>query len=194
MTFPEISLYKMACCPPGSAPFLASTYSPEGRKTTLSEVEFYEVNFEVKDKVVIIVPDIWGWDSGRTRSIADMISRCGFRVVVPKLLLPAFEGGTDGDGLPPDFDMSVRGSEGFPYLLSFSWDMLKPKISALLSHLKSEGALTFGSVGFCWGAWVLANTAADFPNDISGIASPHPSIQLEDVRGGKAAQLVAKVC
>ena len=26
-----------------------------------------------------------------------------------KLLLPALDGGTDGDGLPPDFDFATRG-------------------------------------------------------------------------------------
>ena len=38
----------------------------------------------------------------------------GYSVLVPKLLVPEFEGGTDGDGLPPDFD--VRSQAGVLYV------------------------------------------------------------------------------
>jgi len=37
-------------------------------------------------------------NSGRCRGIADMLGDSGYKVVVPKVLEPPFEGGTDGDG------------------------------------------------------------------------------------------------
>lgn len=42
--------------------------------------------------------------------------------MVPKLLNPPLEGGVDGDGLPPNFDMSVRGAELGPFIKSYPWD------------------------------------------------------------------------
>jgi dienelactone hydrolase len=49
-------------------------------------------------KAILIIPDVWGWNSGRTRHIADMFAEGGYLAVVPKLMIPALEGGTDGDG------------------------------------------------------------------------------------------------
>jgi len=51
------------------------------------------------------------------RAIADELAKQGLNVWVPKVLAP-FEGGTDGDGLPPDFDIAKRGSELGPLISS----------------------------------------------------------------------------
>jgi hypothetical protein len=40
--------------------------------------------------------------------VADFFADLGFFVVVPKVLQPVLEGGTDGDGLPPGFDIGER--------------------------------------------------------------------------------------
>ena len=42
--------------------------------------------------------------------------------MVPKLLIPPLEGGTDGDGLPPNFDLATRGAEVGPFIKSYPWD------------------------------------------------------------------------
>lgn len=34
---------------------------------------------------IILFPDVWGWDSGRTRLMADEFGRLGYRVYVPKV-------------------------------------------------------------------------------------------------------------
>jgi dienelactone hydrolase len=44
---------------------------------------------------------VYGWNGGRIRAIADDYAAAGYLVIIPQLLQPAFEGGTDGDGLPP---------------------------------------------------------------------------------------------
>lgn len=45
-----------------------------------------------------MVPDVWGWDSGRIRALADFCAEKGYFTVIPKLSTPPLEGGTDGDG------------------------------------------------------------------------------------------------
>ena len=40
-------------------------------------------------RAILICPDIWGWDSGRLRNIADHLADAGYLVVVPKILQPA---------------------------------------------------------------------------------------------------------
>ncbi len=91
-----------ACsCPPGSLKFLENTYATVGKKITLEDgLELYATG-QPGAKAVILVPDVWGWNSGRVRPVADLLAEGGFYVVIPKLLLPNLEGGTDGDGLPP---------------------------------------------------------------------------------------------
>jgi len=49
-----------------------------------------------KEKAILIIPDVWGYNSGRIRSIADLFAAEGYFVAIPKLLSPPLEGGTDG--------------------------------------------------------------------------------------------------
>ena len=90
----------MSCCPPGSEGYLEASETSKG--TTFSDengYEFYVIGTESGSKnAVVLVPDVWGWNGGRTRVIADSLADIGYAVIVPKLLVPAFNGGTDGDG------------------------------------------------------------------------------------------------
>ena len=76
---------------------LANSYENTGRviETYGSGVDYYESGTGTKE-AILIIPDVWGYNSGRTRSIADMLAAEGYYVVVPKLLTPCLEGGTDG--------------------------------------------------------------------------------------------------
>ena len=53
---------------------------------------------------------------------------------VPKLLnSPALEGGTDGDGLPPTFDLAARRETDLvPWLKGYPWTALQGKVAKLL--------------------------------------------------------------
>ena len=92
----------MSCCPPNADKYLAATYDTTGEKVTLpSGLEVYRSgSASVNKKAVLIISDVWGWNSGRTRNIADMFAEAGYLAIVPKLMTPAFQGGTDGDGKP----------------------------------------------------------------------------------------------
>ena len=105
----------MSCCPPSALPYLAAKPATKGSKKAVDGVEFYETGAQSK-AAVILFPDVWGWDSGRTRALADAFAEQGYRTYVPKVLQPAHEGGTDGDGLPPDFDLGSRMAVSYTHL------------------------------------------------------------------------------
>lgn len=90
----------MSCCPPNAEKYLAPDYSAVGSILTLdSGFEAYQTgDITATKKAVILIPDIYGWNGGRTRNIADYLVDYGYYVVVPKLLTPPIDGGTDGDG------------------------------------------------------------------------------------------------
>ena len=87
------------CCPPNAAKYLAPDYTFVGKIHTLPDgVEYYDSgNAASTKKAVLLIPDIFGWNGGRTRNIADWLAEEGYYTVVPKLLIPDV-GGPDGDG------------------------------------------------------------------------------------------------
>jgi len=176
----------MACCPPGSEPYLAAEYTTKGEKKSIEGCEFYCTGVPGEGKKgIILVPDIWGWNSGRTRNFADLMAEKGYFCAVPKILEPCLEGGTDGDGLPPDFDLATRGAEMGPWIKPITWDgTVKPRMQALLGFMKAQKVTTLGMMGFCYGAYPCCKTVADksmwkdIGLDITTIVAPHPSIQI----------------
>ena len=149
----------MSCCPPSALPYLAAKPANSGSKKAIDGVEFYETGAQSK-AAIILFPDVWGWDSGRTRALADAFAEQGYRTYVPKVLQPAFQGGTDGDGLPPDFDLGSRMEEFMGWVKTVKWDGIDSKVNALLAYAKAEGATSLGVVGCCWGGWACFETSA----------------------------------
>ena len=149
----------MSCCPPSALPYLAAKPATKGSKKAIDGVEFYETGAQSK-AAIILFPDVWGWDSGRTRALADAFAEQGYRTYVPKVLQPAFQGGTDGDGLPPDFDLGSRMEEFMGWVKTVKWDGIDSKVNALLAYAKKEGADSIGVVGCCWGGWACFETSA----------------------------------
>ncbi len=89
----------MSCCPPNAEKYLAATYETIGKVCCLSNGhEFYSTGPTDSRKAVILIPDVYGWNGGRTRKIADWFGEAGYNTAVPKLMVPPLEGGTDGDG------------------------------------------------------------------------------------------------
>jgi dienelactone hydrolase len=178
----------MSCCPPNAEKYLAPDYSATGSTITLADgVELYHAGTP-GPKAVLLIPDIFGWNGGRTRNIADMLAEQGYYTIVPKLLAPGIDGGTDGDGFAAfvDFGHLVDGLKQFP------WDSnLQPKVASCMAHLKASGAEKIGVVGFCWGGWVGAKLFASGMSEglVTAFAVAHPSIQLEGVFGGDPAAL-----
>ncbi len=188
------------CCPPNSLTYLDAgsdaSRNLTGRCISISSescgspCEFYlaapgtdlESFGTATDRAIILIPDVWGWNSGTIRNVAEHFKGQGYAALIPKVLLPALEGGTDGDALPPNFDMKTRGADFMAYIKTITWAIIKPTLQCAISFLKSRGIKKIGMIGFCFGGWVCANATADpdtYP-DISCFASPHPSLILEE--------------
>jgi len=131
-----------------------------------------------------MISDIFGWNSGRIRIIADMFSeKTNTLVVIPMLLVPPYEGGTDGDGLPPDFNMMTRFMEATGWMKTISWEeTVKPRLSGIHSILLKKGgdSIKISLMGFCWGGWALSKMLSEpelFTNITCGM-TPHPSVSM----------------
>ncbi len=190
----------MSCCPVNSEPHLATDYKPRGKIGEYEGVEFYSVGSLASKCGILIIPDIFGWNGSRTRNIADHfadldgVRGSGYYVIVPKILTPPFEGGNDGDGLPADFDMAARGDVLGPFIKSYPWDLLLPRLNAAVKHMLNEGVTKIALVGFCWGGWVASHILAEenLPSEVVCAAIPHPSITCEEMHGGNAVDLVSR--
>ena len=189
-----------ACCPPNSAPHLSTEYKAKGAVHSFDGVDFYSVGSTTSKQGILIIPDVFGWNGSRTRNIADHfadldgVRGSSYYVVIPKILTPPLEGGNDGDGLPADFDVSRR-DETRPFIRSFTWEILAPRVNAILRHLVEQGITKIALVGFCWGGWVTSHIQAqDDPASSRVLCAvvPHPSITCEEMHGGDPVALVSR--
>ena len=186
-----------SCCPAGSAGYLAADYATAGAFASFGEgaakVDCYVSGDAAARRAVILAPDVWGWNSGRTRALADAFAARGFFALVPKVLDVGggLEGGTDGDGLPPGFDMAGRRADFMEWIKKHPHaGHLDAKIGSLLAGIAAEKV---AGVGFCWGGYFVAHLAAAGGARVSSIASAHPSIQIAGVHGEYAAALCRAV-
>lgn len=182
----------MTCCPPESLPSLVSNPAAgvQGAKGSVGGVDCY-ITGASTTSCVIIFSDVWGWDSGRIRELADEVAEDGHLVVIPKLLQPALEGGTDGDGLPPDFDLGARMADFGPWVSQNPWSKLEPQVSSLLDEINDRGISKIGCMGTCWGAWATFHTGAT--GRIACGVNCHPSVGLEGMMGGSDMALADTV-
>jgi len=182
----------MSCCPSDAAPYLAHEQDDKGKVGDADGVAYYQVG--KGQSGILLIPDVWGWNGGRTRALADEFATKGLSVWVPKIL-EAYEGGTDGDGLPPVFDLSVRGSELGP-LLQGKWnvEVVIPMLQKVVAAMKKCGVKKFGVIGVCYGAWAGFHLSKLIPgNEMVCGVSPHPSVHIEGMLGGDPCEL-AKGC
>ena len=175
----------MSCCPPSSLPYLQSENKGEGSLEKVGSCEYYQTKNISGSKAILMVPDVWGWNSGSIRSSADYFSEQGFCVVIPKLLDPALNGGTDGDALPPDF----KPGESFPEFKAYMQEhpfegVMKERLISLITHLiDTLGMTKIYTIGICFGSWVTTHLAAceePFTSKLQQGVAVHPSIHLEE--------------
>lgn len=166
----------------------------------ISDVQYYKVGDTNSKKCIVLIPDIWGWHGGRTRQLADhWATELNCLAIVPKIQ-PAFEGGTDDDGLPPNFDMKTRGGDFKAWACSPGMNFnssLQPKLQALHDHLTNDLKVDkLALVGFCWGYWCVAKFCGipSLAVNVVATCGPHPSVHLEDAFfGGSSASVMEKV-
>mmetsp|Transcript_20785 Transcript_20785/g.37861 ORF Transcript_20785/g.37861 Transcript_20785/m.37861 type:complete len:256 (+) Transcript_20785:63-830(+) len=178
----------MACCPPGSLPYLEATYEGKGEIAKEGDTEMYVAPVTgTPTSAIVMCPDIWGWNGGRVRAVADSFASMGYLVVVGKFLTPVREGGTDGDAMSPtsEFDMD--------WIKQFPWSVQKPKLDAVLGFVRSKGATKIAVFGFCYGGHPCCWASQENADVVCGVIF-HPSIQLEQYAyGGDFMGLVKSV-
>ncbi len=186
----------MSCCPPNSLGYLENNYSSKGSETKFGTTDvFVSGDFSSKN-VVLMIPDVYGWNGGRMRAIADYFGDAGYLAVVPKLLQPAFNTADgDADGLPGNFDWATQGGDFGTYMLTLPWEgSLKPRIESILTHIKSLGDKSIVMTGCCWGGLVLAWAAGEFQDTIKAGVIFHPSLSLEErIFGRNPAKVAEKI-
>jgi dienelactone hydrolase len=185
------------CCPSDALPCLDSSYVPKGTVETHDGQEFYLAPVNPPDSpwtptsAVVICADVYGWNGGHTRAIADTLAGRGYLVVVPKLLTPTFEGGTDGDAMGPDAEFNMDWIKQFP------WPVQKPKLEATMTFVRGKGVTKIAVMGFCYGGhpacWASSECSGMGPDVVAGVVF-HPSMQLEQYAyGGDYLALVKSV-
>ena len=178
------------CCPPASTGYLAAgDYVTKGKVVELPGVTVYATGSS-ESNLVFFFSDIWGWNSGRVRALADDLAQTGVTVLVPKLLT-LLEEGTDGEGLPPNFDLTARWNDLVPFLHANGIEAIKDKLAALGEYAKGFKKVT--AAGFCYGGWVAAKAQALGLIKLDAIAMFHPSLKLEGIYGRNTVELAEAV-
>jgi len=171
------------CCPPNSFPALTlKDQVTSGTIVTHKTASFYSTG-SLSDttgrRAVIFIPDIFGWNSGRTRKIADHIAGQLKILVVVLKSLSSYKGGDDGPPEGYNFGDATDQADRAVWMKSISsWEgSLKGRVVDLFDYLESQKCTGVGLVGFCWGGWGTCEIAANFPTKVKCQAIPHPSME-----------------
>jgi len=187
------------CCPPNSFPALKIiNQTTSGTIVTHKSATFYStgsLNDNTERRAVVFMPDGMGWDSGRTRKVADYIgSHLNVLTVVLKSLTPYKSG---EDGLPSDYDFAnaTDTAERTAWLKSVSWELVvQGRVTDLFEYLDTHKCTGVGLVGFCWGGWASTQVAAHFESRVKCQAIAHPSIvNVESLFTGDYVALCKRV-
>jgi dienelactone hydrolase len=115
--------------------------------------------------------------------MADELATEGYTVIVPKSFKQTAlsKGGTDGDGLWPEFTFETNGAEFGPWIAAASpFEHVAALVDGVVAFAKSKGAERLVSVGCCWGCWA-ATVASSRHADFVASVSFHPAIGLEEM-------------
>ncbi|KAF0718181.1 Aste57867_1848 [Aphanomyces stellatus] len=190
--------HAMSCCPPTALPPLPTTSDLKPTKMGSADVFFFDN--PASDRCVLVFPDVFGVDSGRTKENCVKLSAY-FKVALIEM---------DSAG---DFPDPMAGT---PWMWPFDWlrqllamfpvmkwikarpfeTAIRPKIDDTIQHLKAQHGVTkFAAIGYCWGAWMVAKYSTVEATDIVCGVSFHPSWRAEDVyhgtgSGAKLAEVV----
>lgn len=154
------------CCPSDSLPALTEDYAPCGQEIVLDGLKCYTVGEAGCGKAVVVYYDIFGYNSGRTKSICDQIANSGYYVILPDIY--------HGDGWSPNQPKDAKLME---FVKKFPWDpSVKADTDKVLKHLDDQGVKSLGTLGFCAGAFTVFHLCQN--EKLKCGASMHPSVQL----------------
>ena len=129
------------CCPKGSWPALKTDYVPRFAEEELGGLNCYVAGSN-ETKAIILLHDIFGVNSGRTKAIADSFNDEGYLTVVPDIFRgDAIGEGSDVPSLIPNWAPKYHHS------------LVKLEISSVVGALKQRGVSSIFFGGFCWGSF-----------------------------------------
>ncbi|CAJ1385500.1 unnamed protein product [Effrenium voratum] len=187
------------CTSRAHPPLYPPEYEDKGREIELNGIPVYEVAGRAgSQSAVLVLSDVFGWRSGRTRQLCDQLSaETGHQVLLPNLF---YQDGSDhtrplggwGKGwwiakriLYYDFSPRADGATFWPTLLYPIFWAKTTYVKSLVEDLLSQvGGKKVGVLGFCFGGWIALHLAAEEARNVQGIVVMHPSMNMEQFKGG----------
>lgn len=178
------------CCPPRShaldlndKSLDADTAEPKGISLTLgSDTPCYYIGPTSPSELGLVVfVDIWGFQS-RIKHLCDYIAENGNYHVI---CVDSFRGETKGD----------HSDNLLEWLQSVPYDPIVKKDTLLcIDYLRNDkGVVSFGAIGFCWGAWAIGKSSEDKIPFKVGVGI-HPSFKVENlIFDGDAVSLMTNI-
>ncbi|KAG9411327.1 hypothetical protein AC1031_016965 [Aphanomyces cochlioides] len=159
----------MSCCPPNSLP--ADPTKSDLAPTKIGSTNIFFYDNPSTDRLVLVFPDIFGLDSGRTKENCVKLSKL-YKVALVDIA---------GDYLE---DLS----RGIEWVHAHQFESCLPKINEVVDHFKSaHGVTKVGAMGYCFGSWVVAKYSATAGNVLSAGISFHPSWNVEEFIYGEGS-------
>ncbi len=145
-----------SCCPPGCLRELKTSYKPRGVIENLDGLSVYTIG--QGEKAILLIHDIFGVDSGRTKEICDEFADAGYLVVMPDFFEK--DGETEKD-LNEGFFL-FRAYSAIKRLWKSPWKAVEEHLNKrVYPFLESKGVKKIGTMGFCWGGFIVFNICAD---------------------------------
>jgi len=129
----------------------------------------YLVGSDESKAAVILISDIFGFESPNLRKIADKVALSGYFVVVPDFL--------HGDPYTPENAERPRPVWIKSHAPKKGFEEAKPVIAAL----KEKGVSAVGAAGYCWGGIVVVELAKAHEIQVAVVVHPGP-ITVDDIK------------
>ncbi|KAJ6465153.1 dienelactone hydrolase endo-1,3,1,4-beta-D-glucanase [Mycena vitilis] len=160
-----------------------------------------------KDKVILLLTDVFGLALVNNKLLADAFAENGFKTIVPDILhgdpvpIHAFDppvNPANPDGpVNPAFDLKKWFANTPGKQNGHGQDVTRPIIDEVIGALQEQGVKSFAAVGYCFGGRYVFDLA--FDNVISVAAVAHPSslqvpADLEKYAASSKAPLLINSC
>ncbi|XAR54622.1 hypothetical protein NMG60_11029843 [Bertholletia excelsa] len=142
------------------------TLSSECGAGTLDELGGLKTYFtgpQDSSRAILLISDIFGYESPNLRKHADKVAAAGFLVVVPDFF--------HGDPFRPQMDRES-------WKKAHDTDKGYEDAKVVIAALRSKGVTSIGAAGFCWGGVVVVKLARS--DDIQAAVVLHPGRINED--------------
>ena len=113
-------------------------------------------------------------------------------VVIAKLLA-IYQGGTDGEGLPPNFDIgaAMKNGEFNTFAQMNTYESVSHKIKDAVEFIQSKNINNIGAMGLCWGVFNMAHAFELY--QFKACVGVHPSINAAGLFGEDPIKIASMI-